>query len=129
MAVALLGSTSLMAQRGERPHKEMSPEEKLEKHIEKVSSELGLSDDQRARYTELATRHQAEKKAMREAQKASAKEQKAELRSRHDAELQKILTTEQYAKMVEMREKRMEQRKERMDDPEKKERMRRPHQE
>ena len=80
----------------------LTPEEKAQKHTDKMTAELGLSKEQAKEVYEIKLRHikamepiHAEMKKIKE--KAKAENQKTK------AEMDKVLTEEQKAKAIELR--------------------------
>lgn len=94
-----------------------SPEEIANKRADKLKTELSLSDDQRSRVYGALLDAITKKQAIKEKYKGSGdkKAMKTEMKSVHanlDASMKSILTTEQYNKWTDMKEKQKEKHKE-----------------
>jgi protein CpxP len=94
-----------------------SPEEMAGKRADKLKTELSLSDDQRSKVYAALLETISKKQAIRERYKGSSdkKAMKAEMRSVHegfDTSMKSILTSEQYTKWAEIKEKQKEKHKE-----------------
>lgn len=104
----------------------LAPEQKVEKQVEKMTTDLSLNDKQAAQIKALLTKESVERESKRaemqakraegtkpsQEERAAMKEKMDEKINDHKAEMKKILTADQYAKW----EKNMEQRKEKMQD-------------
>lgn len=105
--------TFAMAQQAEV--KKMSPKNSanhFEETLSEMTTELGLSDDQVVKLQEAQKKREAEMAAFRETRKAEAAgtgqgAAMKSMRAKRDAELQEILTPEQYQKWQKIREEKM----------------------
>lgn len=118
-AVLMVGMTSFAQEKpaGEKGHKmeRMSPAERNEKHLKKMTSELNLTEKQQKEVgvilAEQAAKREAkheERKKMSDAQRA---ERKAEMQA-NDAKIKAVLTPEQTKKWEELKAKKKEEMKE-----------------
>lgn len=81
--------------------------QKKAEHMQKLKQELNLSDSQ---VTQLQALHDA-KSAERKQDMTAKKEDRMQKMKQNDAEMQKILTPEQFKKFQDMRAKKMAERK------------------
>ena len=82
--------------------------QKKAEHLQKLKQELNLSD---AQVAQLKALHE-QKATERKSEMSAKREDRAQKMKQNDAEMQKILTPEQYKKFQEMRAKKMTERKE-----------------
>jgi periplasmic protein CpxP/Spy len=82
--------------------------QKKAEHLQKMKQELNLTDTQVA---QLKALHES-KAAERKSEMAAKKEDRMQKMKENDADMQKILTPDQYKKYQEMRAKKMAERKE-----------------
>lgn len=119
-AFALMFSVSMFAQqpqRGER--REFKPEEMATRQAEHMKKELSLDDKQYKSVHALFLKRNEEMKAQfanrhQEGQQVDRETRRAEMIKKQeamDAELKKILTSEQYTKYKEMQKKEQERRR------------------
>lgn len=95
------------AHEGKRP--KLSPQEKAEKTTEKMTEKMGLTEKQSAEVYQITLKY-AE---LREVNKEKAKADRHVMKNDFNAEMQKVLTPEQYKQFIIAQEKRIERRKER----------------
>ncbi|MEO8066050.1 MAG: hypothetical protein ABI599_00015 [Flavobacteriales bacterium] len=111
LITALLPFTAQAQEAGrEKPHRG----ERMGLRTEEMTKELGLSDEQAAKLKAMNDRYAEEVKAAQptEAERAARREKMKDVQTRRDAELKSLLTEEQYAKMMELRQQRHDARKE-----------------
>ena len=118
-AVALIFSVSMFAQapqRGER--REFKPEEMATRMADGMKKEFNLNDEQYKSVYNLYLKRGEEMKARREkgqqSQQVDREARREEMKKSQEAlnaELQKILTTEQYSQYEEMLKKQQQQRR------------------
>jgi len=82
--------------------------QKKAEHLQKLKQELNLSD---AQVAQLKALHE-QKATERKSDMSAKREDRAQKMKQNDADMQKILTPEQYKKFQEMRAKKMAERKE-----------------
>jgi protein CpxP len=82
--------------------------QKKAEHLQKLKQELNLSD---AQVAQLKALHE-QKATERKSDMSAKREDRAQKMKQNDADMQKILTPEQYKKFQEMRSKKMAERKE-----------------
>lgn len=85
-----------------------SPSERTDQRTEEMTKELGLNEDQAAKLKAMNGRYAEELRMTRPSdEEREAKRQKMkDIQTRRDAELKTLLTEEQYAKMMELRQQR-----------------------
>lgn len=97
-----------------KPGKEQkTPEERAKRHTERMTQELGLTAEQSAKVGDINLRYVdvlADLKASGQ-DKEVMKEQGKALRDKRDEELKLVLTAEQYAKMMTLREQKRKEAK------------------
>ena len=107
-AVLMIGMTSFAQERtpGEKGHKteRLSPEQRNEKHLKKLTSELNLNEKQQKEIGAIL----AEQSSKREENK---EERKAQMQA-NGAKIKAVLTPEQTKKWEEMKAKKKEELKE-----------------
>lgn len=86
--------------------------QKKAEHLQKLKQELNLSDTQVAQLKALHEQKETERKS----EMSAKREDRAQKMKQNDAEMQKILTPEQYKKFQEMRAKKMAERKNKFQD-------------
>ena len=86
--------------------------QKKAEHLQKLKQELNLSDTQVAQLKALHDKKATERKS----EMSAKREDRAQKMKQNDAEMQKILTPEQYKKFQEMRAKKMAERKDKFQD-------------
>lgn len=110
--LALAAGMSLMAQDADMDNDKKTPEERAKHRTEVMTKELGLSAEQIAKVNTINlnfARTTADVKAM---QDESARKGRMEaVRNKRDADLQGVLTPEQFAKMKELRDKKKDEHK------------------
>ncbi len=90
--------------------------QKVEKQVEKLKTELQLSDDQTAKVQAASQKRADQIKTIRDGSKERKGENRGKLKTmmdEYDAEMKAILTPEQYTKFEEIREDKKEKIKER----------------
>ncbi|NBL64395.1 hypothetical protein GV828_04160 [Flavobacterium sp. NST-5] len=112
-ALLMIGMTSFaqektLGEKRARPEREhlpqrdkLSPEERNKKQLEKITSELNLTDAQQKEVAKLMAENKAKREAKKEDRQAKMKLMKAEREKEmeaNDAKMKKILTADQYAK-------------------------------
>ncbi|MEO8532180.1 MAG: hypothetical protein ABI441_00450 [Flavobacterium sp.] len=120
-----------MDQKPARDHKEkMTPEQRNEKHLKKMTSELNLDANQQAQIKQVLADRSAKAESFKEArkakkdsnvkptaeEKAAFKKQMAEEVATNDAKMKSILNADQYSKWKSMQEEKREKMKEKMDE-------------
>jgi Spy/CpxP family protein refolding chaperone len=88
-----------------------SPEQRVEKQVQKLKTELQLSDDQTAKVQATTQKRADQVQTMRNGSKENKRENRAKLKTtmeEYDAEMKAILTPEQYTKFEEIREDKKE---------------------
>lgn len=110
IGAALLVFTSLQvsAQQGKR--EQINPEERAKKATERLTTELELSDDQRAKILELNL-ELAEKRQTAMDHEMDRRKQTAEEMKAHREKIESILTEEQRAKWEEIKLEQREKRR------------------
>ncbi|GAA4370236.1 hypothetical protein GCM10023185_44600 [Hymenobacter saemangeumensis] len=115
LAFATAGTTFAQSSNAAAPAKmkvkekkdKKTPEQKADHRAAKMAKELGLSPDQEARIEQILLARQQEMKALKEKTagngRAAHTEKKA-LRERYDAKFKDVLTAEQYAKFLQLRD-------------------------
>ncbi|WP_312825065.1 Spy/CpxP family protein refolding chaperone [Epilithonimonas sp.] len=86
--------------------------QKKAEHLQKLKQELNLTD---AQVAQLKALHES-KAAERKAEMTAKKEDRMQKMKENEAEMQKILTPEQYKKFQELKAKKMAERKEKFQD-------------
>jgi len=116
VALLVVGLATFAQERKERPSRaemeKMSPEQRNELHLKKMTSELDLNAKQQEQISQIIS----EKSTKREAMKTERKNKMLEEKKEMDEKMKKILTPEQYEKWNANKEKRRGQMKERMHD-------------
>jgi len=122
VAIVLFTSNNMFAQDKTRQKPERTPETMSQRHADKMKSDLNLNDDQTKKVYEVNLKYNKENQANRAKREKERKEKMAAAKQKNDqknAELKKILTADQYSKMIQnqdakkekMKEKRKEGRK------------------
>jgi len=115
-ALLVVGLATFAQDKKERPSRaemeKMSPEQRNELHLKKMTSELDLNAKQQEQISQIIS----EKSTKREAMKTERKNKMLEEKKEMDEKMKKILTPEQYEKWNANKEKRRGQMKERMHD-------------
>lgn len=128
VALMIVGITSFAQERnGKFKNREkVAPEQRVEKQVEKMTTDLGLNDKQATQLKALLTKENTQreaKKAEIQAKRAEgtkpSKEEREAMKAKmvekidaHKVEMKKILTSDQYAKWEKNREERKEKMKE-----------------
>lgn len=86
--------------------------QKKSEHLQKLKQELNLSDTQVAQLKALHEQKATERKS----EMSAKREDRAQKMKQNDAEVQKILTPEQFKKFQDMRAKKMAERKDKFQD-------------
>ena len=108
--VCLLGLASIAAQadRGDRGPRGHSPEQK----VERLTEELNLSEDQAASLLEIFTATDLEREAMRAEHEALIRQDMCALFTSTNAQVEAVLSADQYAQLEEMMQRRDDHRAE-----------------
>jgi|GEM_PF-1217175 len=96
-----------------------SPESMARKNADRMKQELNLTDDQTTKVYEINLRHQKERQAERAKAEKERSEKMADAKSKMDqrnAELKKVLTDEQYNKMIQHQQEKKDKMKKSMKD-------------
>jgi Spy/CpxP family protein refolding chaperone len=118
--VAVMAMGSGYAQREQRGQRD--PAARLQKEIDNLTTELGLSKDQVAQVTPIIAESQKKQSEafakMREGggdvDREQMRDQAMKLRAETDMKLKEVLTKEQFVKLRELRKKQMEERTKRV---------------
>ena len=88
--------------------------ERAQQRTEAMAKELGLNDEQATKLKAMNERYAEEMRTMRptEEERKAKREKMKDIDTRRNVELKALLTEEQYAKMMELRQQRMDARKE-----------------
>lgn len=117
ITVALLAAMTISAaaqprnERAPREQKPATPEMMAEKMTERMASKLNLDEKQKSELYKLNLRNAKERRKDAENRRKESQEREKKAvkqRSKYDADLQKILTSEQYAEFKANREKNRE---------------------
>lgn len=128
VTVALVFTSLTFAQKGEMKREKMKPEEKIEKQLEKMTSELNLTDEQQQKIKPLleaqAKNREAKKEEMKDLKangeklspenRLKMREEMKENQSEMKNNLAKILSAEQMEKWENHQNERKEKMKERL---------------
>lgn len=124
-ALLVVGLSTFAQERKQRPNRsnsetsneKLTPEQRSEKHLKKLTTDLNLNEKQQEQVGKIITEQgakreafRANKKAEREAMKGKMEEERAAM----DAKMKTILTPEQFEKWNANKEKMKEKMKERM---------------
>ena len=111
LATALLCTT---ANAQDAPREKRNPADRAEQRTEQMTKELALDADQAAKVEAMNKRYAEEMRALEptEAERQEKREKMKDIQTRRDEELKTVLTEEQYAKMMELRQQRTDERKE-----------------
>ncbi len=115
-AVLMIGMTSFAQEKqaGEKGHKmeRLTPAQRNEKHLQKLTSELSLNEKQQKEVGTILAEQSAKREAKHEERKkltdAQRDERKAEMEA-NDAKIKAILTPEQTKKWEELKAKKKEE--------------------
>lgn len=96
-----------------------TPQERAKARTERMSKELGLTPDQAAKVEAINVKYAdkaVDMRTERQAERTEVRKEGMAMRDAHDAEIKAVLTADQYAqwtaKKEEMKERRIEHRKE-----------------
>lgn len=78
------------------------------KMVEKMTTELGLNDEQVEKLTALHDKHMAERETLK-SEREEYKDKRSAMQEKHLAEMKEILTEEQYNKFLELKAQKKEQ--------------------
>jgi len=113
LAVLVMTTISINAQESKEPRK--SPEERTEKIVTKMKTDLALSDDQVTKLKPIILKREQKRDALRSTM-SDAKDRHKEMAKETEDDLKNILSPEQMEKLKqqrkEMREKHMQKKKE-----------------
>lgn len=107
-AVVAIASASIFAQESKSSRK--SPEERTEKIIEKMKTDLILTDDQVSKLKPVILKREQQREALRAEMNAGKEDQKKIAREAEE-DLKKILTPEQMEKLKQQRKEMREKHK------------------
>jgi len=115
-AVLMIGMTSFAQEKqaGEKGHKmeRLTPAQRNEKHLQKLTSELSLNEKQQKEVGTILAEQSAKREAKHEERKklteAQRTERKAEMEA-NDAKIKAVLTPEQTKKWEELKAKKKEE--------------------
>lgn len=115
-AVLMIGMTSFAQEKpaGEKAHKmeRLTPAQRNEKHLQKLTSELSLNEKQQKEVGTILAEQSAKREAKQEERKkltdAQRNERKAEMEA-NDAKIKAILTPDQTKKWEELKAKKKEE--------------------
>lgn len=85
----------------QKEHQQLTPEQRVDKFVEKFAKDLNLTDQQKQQIKEIKLKEMAERKAAHEAQK--------QIRKNFHEEVNKVLTAEQKAKLEQIKKEKAEQ--------------------
>lgn len=85
----------------QKEHQQLTPEQRADKFVEKLSKNLNLTDQQKQQIKEIKLKEIAERKAAHEAEKLK--------RINYHEQVKKVLTAEQQAKLEQIKKERLEQ--------------------
>lgn len=105
--LALAVGMSLMAQDANAGKDKKTPEERAAKRTEQMTKDLGLSSEQVAKVNTINLNFARTANDVKQIQDPATRKGRMDaLKTKRDAELKAVLTTEQYDKMVALREKK-----------------------
>lgn len=107
-SLALVAGLGLMAQDADLDDNgKKTPEEKAQHRTELMTKELGLSPDQVTKVNAINLGFARSMESVRQIKDEPSRKGRAEaLRTNRDGQLKETLTTEQYTRMMELREKK-----------------------
>lgn len=125
-ALLVVGMTSFAQEKMEDPKSQLTPEQKVNLQIRKLTKELNLNENQikeirivALKEIELREARKAEMEASKKLSKEEMKARKAkfeEERTLAEARMKKILTPEQFTKWIEIRKARKEKMENRIEE-------------
>ncbi len=125
-ALLVVGMTSFAQEKMEDPKSQLTPEQKVNLQIRKLTKELNLNENQikeirivALKEIELREARKAEMEASKKLSKEEMKARKAkfeEERALAEARMKKILTPEQFTKWIEIRKARKEKMENRIEE-------------
>lgn len=105
--LALVASMSMMAQNADTDDDKKTPEEKAKHRTEVMTKELGLNTDQSAKVLEINTTFAKNMVNVKQLPREEDRKLRGQvLKDKRDERLKLVLTAEQYAKMIELRDKK-----------------------
>ena len=131
-ALLFVGITSFAQEADQKPAREprerLTPEQRNEKQLKKITSELNLDTNQQAQVKQLLADRSAKAEQLREARQAkkdnnvkptaaereALKKQIMDEKDANDAKMKAILNADQYKKWTSIQEEKREQAKEKM---------------
>ena len=128
VALLVVGLTTFAQEKGKRgDFKEMTPEQRTEMQVKKMTKDLDLNETQQKQIKELLNSQKEDRaemlerrKEMKETAEKATKEQRAEMKAKMeekkaviDAKMKSILTDDQYKKWEAQKEEGKEKMKER----------------
>ncbi|WP_310377899.1 hypothetical protein [Flavobacterium sp.] len=126
-ALLVVGLSTVAQERKERPirdnsetsREKLTPEQRSEKHLKKMTSDLNLNEKQQEQVGKIIAEQGAKRDAFRAGKKAEHEAMKTKMeaeRTATDAKMKTILTPEQFEKWSSNNEKRRSKIKEKMHD-------------
>lgn len=110
-ALLLISITTFAQDKKERKGERLTSEQRVEKHVNRLKTDLALNDKQVAEVKTLMTKEAAKRDAKKEEMKAQKEKNRAEMKSKMAEQdklvredMKKILTADQFAKWSEQRE-------------------------
>ena len=104
LALLLVGTSTFAQERMGENNDKLTPEQRVNLQIKKLTKELNLSDKQAQELKEIVVKEIEQ----REARKAEIQAKKAEKKRMAEERMKKILTPEQFSKWTEIRKARKE---------------------
>lgn len=122
-ALLSIGMVGFAQNRGDK--QKMTPEQRTEKQVERLTTELNLNVDQQKKVSDLLTTESAEMQKLRAerrnrttkpsaAEREAIKKQMIGAKDVHNTKMKAILTTDQYTTFIANQEKKETQMRERM---------------
>ena len=127
IVIVLFTSNNMFAQDKTQQKPERTPETMSQRHADKMKSDLNLNDEQTKKVYEVNLKYNKENQANRAKREKERKEKMAAAKQKNDqknAELKKILTADQYSKMIQNQDAKKEKMKEKRQEGRKGERVR-----
>lgn len=115
--ILMLAIASMSLAYAQQPahHKKHTPQERAEKLTEKMTQELGLSAETKAKVSEINYEKARKVEQLRNeaiADKERKKEARQKLKQEHETQLKAVLTPEQFEKWLKLREEMKQKHKE-----------------
>ena len=115
VAIVLFTSNNMFAQNKSGQKPERTPETMSQRHADKMKADLNLNDEQTKKVYEVNLKYNKERQANHAKREQERSEKMAAAKKKKDqknAELKKILTADQYSKMIQNQEANKEKMKE-----------------